>query len=274
MSYTMQEQYNSRNYTPAAQVQATFGYPHTIIGITIHHWGNKGQQFGTVRDYLCTNTTPTSAHFVAMDGLVACIVSPLDAAWHAGNAQGNAQTIGIECRPEATDGDYATIAELIRYLRSQYGDIPLYRHADWTSTACPGDYDLVRLDKLARNGGTPTPTRPQTTKPIQEDDMPTLDQIFDYPVARRGGRTGMTTLRSTLAFLDSNLDAIPDAVLTKPINRAGGVTGKTTLQSTVAWLDANLDGIREGTDVTAIAAAIPKDLAQQVINALSEKLAK
>lgn len=150
MSYILEEQFTSKNFTPAAQCQERFLQPRVIKGITIHHWGSLGQNFNTVRDFLCTNNTPTSAHFVAQDGLVSCIVTPADVAWHAGNAEGNATTIGIECRPEATDGDYQTVAELVAWLWSQHGVSPLYHHSDWVSTDCPGAWDLERLYALAQ----------------------------------------------------------------------------------------------------------------------------
>lgn len=159
MAYRLQTQYNSKNFTPAAQVPAVFGMPRVIAGITIHHWGSFGQQFDAVRNWLCTNNVPSSAHYIVQDGLIATIVAPQDAAWHAGTARGNATTIGIECRPEASDGDYATVAALIAELRQSYGELPLYRHSDWIPTACPGIWDLARLDRAARGVITP-PTQP------------------------------------------------------------------------------------------------------------------
>jgi hypothetical protein len=122
-----------------------------------------GQQFDTVRDFLCTNNTPTSAHYVAQEGLVACIVSPDNCAFHAGNAEGNTFSVGIECRPEATDGDYQTVGELVAFIRGIYGDVPLYPHNHWFSTACPGAWDLNRIDQIAR-GIAPAPAP-------QEDDL-------------------------------------------------------------------------------------------------------
>lgn len=164
MTYTLQTQYNSKNFTPAAQVPAVFGMPRVISGITIHHWGAFGQQFDNVRYWLSTNNVPTSAHYVVQAELIACIVAPENAAWHAGTPRGNATTIGIECRPEATDGDYATVAELITELRGSYGNLRLYRHSDWIPTLCPGTWDLARLDRLAR-GATVPPARPAPVQP-------------------------------------------------------------------------------------------------------------
>lgn len=157
MTLAIDESRDSRNYTPAASVGAVFGFPRTLESITIHHWGSYGQDFDVVTNYLCTNTTPTSAHFVVERGRAACVVSPADAAWHAGNAKGNASSIGIECRPEATDADVQAVADVIAQLRSIYGDLPLVRHADWTATACPGIWDLPSLDKRARASGVTEP---------------------------------------------------------------------------------------------------------------------
>lgn len=154
MSYILEEQFTSKNFTAHDDVPGLYGMPRDIEGVTIHHWGNKGQDFNTVRDFLCTNNTPTSAHFVAMDGLVSCIVTPENAAWHAGNAEGNATTIGIECRPEATDGDYNTVADLLVFLAQTYNSgvlLPMYPHNHWYNTSCPGDWDLGRLQALAQS---------------------------------------------------------------------------------------------------------------------------
>lgn len=148
-----------------------------ISSITIHHWGVKGQRFQNVVNYLCRPGGNTSAHYVVEAGKVACIVAPGRRAWHAGNNVGNDTSIGIECRPEATDGDYETVAELVRNLRATYGDLPLRRHSDWKNTACPGNWDLARIDRLARQkpGSRPASNKAPTAKPkpiSQEvDDM-------------------------------------------------------------------------------------------------------
>lgn len=212
MSYTLQEQYSSKNFTPAAQVPGVFGEPRTVTSITIHHWGDNGQQFDVVRDFLCTNNTPTSAHYVAQDGLVACIVNTADAAWHAGNAHGNATSIGIECRPEATDGDYQTIGELVAFIRAAYGDIPLFPHNHWTSTACPGDYDLTRIDAIARG------TSPQAIP--QEDDM-TPEQASQLKAVYDAIFTGGTSMKYGTTLQDL-IDDIPRRVREEvAVTRAG-----------------------------------------------------
>ena len=162
---TINESQTAKGYTPAALVPATFGRKRTIDGIVIHHWGSLGQRHDDVVKFFVSGPGTTSAHFVVSAGRIDCLVSPLDAAWHSGNAVGNATTIGIECHPEATDEDYTTVAELVSFLRTTYGHLPLSPHRQWNATACPGVWDLPRIDRLAGAAAIApqsTPTKPAT----------------------------------------------------------------------------------------------------------------
>jgi hypothetical protein len=112
---------------------------------------------------------------------VACIVSPDDIAWHAGDWGANVANIGIECNPRATDADYQTIGELVAYLRGLYGDLPLYPHRHWTQTTCPGVYDIARIDAIARGadvkpqaatGPAPIPAEPAYLIPGLDIPLP------------------------------------------------------------------------------------------------------
>lgn len=136
-----------------------------IRAIAVHHWGQMGQTHDGVVDWFCNPAkgAQTSAHFVVSAGKVHCIVSPTDTAWHAGTWPGNLETIGIELRPEASDADYKTAADLVRWLREKYGDLPLKPHKAFTATTCPGRWDLNRLDREARGGST-TVTVQSSTK--------------------------------------------------------------------------------------------------------------
>lgn len=173
-----------------------------IKSITIHHWGSRGQKFDNVVHWLCQKRAGTSAHYVVEAGKVACIVDPDRRAWHAGNSRGNHESIGIECRPEATEGDYATVAALIADLRAVYGDIPLKRHKDWTSTACPGAWDIQKLDRLARGvkpgvpGGGATVPAPKP-KPAVKDGKLVVD-----------GRWGVATSKALQRFLKGKGHAV------------------------------------------------------------------
>jgi N-acetylmuramoyl-L-alanine amidase len=159
LTYYIDETLNDTEFTPAGSVQGVFGVPRRYESITIHHWGSFGQTHDGVVDFFVNRNQATSAHFVASDNRIHCLVSPQDSAWAAGNAYGNATSIHIEARPEGTDGDYATVAWLVSFLRAHYGEnLPLKAHREWSATACPGTWDLARVDRMAREAaGTSTP---------------------------------------------------------------------------------------------------------------------
>jgi N-acetyl-anhydromuramyl-L-alanine amidase AmpD len=175
MVYQLLEQYTAKNFTPG---------PRDVTAITIHWWGNPvGQTFEGIVDWFCNprSSVTTSAHYVAEAGRVACIVSPDDIAWHAGDWGANVANIGIECNPRATDADYQTIGELVAYLRGLYGDLPLYPHRHWTQTTCPGVYDIARIDAIARGadvkpqaatGPAPIPAEPAYLIPGLDIPLP------------------------------------------------------------------------------------------------------
>lgn len=209
MTYESITHKNSGNFTPEGAVQRVFGQPRVITSITVHHWGKYGQHFVPVVDFLCRHGGSSSAHYVIEDGRVACIVAPRDAAWHSGSSRGNATSIGLELRPEATDGDYATAAELIRELRAVFGDLPLVPHSSWKATACPGKWDLARLDALARSAGSggaaakpaapPAPTAPvpaRTTNPAGR------------PLLALDGFLGAATIRELQHRFGTTVDGI------------------------------------------------------------------
>lgn len=137
------------------------GAPNTI---TIHWWGSYGQTHDGVVNYLCRKNGDTSAHYVASSQGVTQIVSDRDRAWHAG-ALGNPRSIGIECRPEMTDQDFAMVAKLVAAIREEHGDLPLKGHKDWMATQCPGTWyaQLARLDQMARGSATALPAKSTAT---------------------------------------------------------------------------------------------------------------
>ena len=188
-TYEFITQYDSPNYTPGTSVKAVFGHPREINGFTYHWWGDPSNHptFEGVVSWLCRSGGNTSAHYVVEDGRVACIVSPYDAAWHSGNALGNATTLGIECNPRALDGDYTTIAQFSSQLIDAFGDQLKYKHSDWQATQCPGVYDIGRIDResydwisnaewgdVSPKTSTPIPTPPPvvpapTPSPIEAE---------------------------------------------------------------------------------------------------------
>lgn len=143
---------NAANYTPGPACLQVFGHSRQVDFIGIHHWGEDGQDFDAVVNYLASaNARQSSAHEVIAAGRVACLVEHADASWAMADPTGyaNARGVHLELRPEATDADYATAAERIADLRQTYGPIPLLPHRQFMATACPGRWDLGRLSSMA-----------------------------------------------------------------------------------------------------------------------------
>ena len=126
----------------------------TPDGIICHHWGADGQSHQGVVDYLCRSGGNSSAHYVASSGRVTQLVHDYDRAWHAGPA-GNPRKIGIECRPEMSAGDIATVKSLIAAIRAEWGPLPITGHRDYMQTDCPGRWYAI-LGQLG-DGAAPAP---------------------------------------------------------------------------------------------------------------------
>lgn len=198
MSYTTLTQHNSPNYTPNAQVRSIYGMNRSISGITIHWWGdpNTNPSFEGVISWLCQSRAQAGCHPVVTGTgkRAAWLVNAEDAAWHAGNATGNATTIGIEADPRCRNEDYDTLAEVVADLWIAYGKLPLYPHKHWKSTACPGNYDLNRIKREAEAWYTkktnPTPEPPVDTTPEWKKNLKkwatvkTMYAIDDYTPLR------------------------------------------------------------------------------------------
>jgi peptidoglycan hydrolase-like protein with peptidoglycan-binding domain len=195
----------ARNYDFAfkessnSSTRSHYGHASKPTGITIHHWGSTGQKFENVVAWLRgpkggTSNRGSSAHYVVEAGRVNQLVGDSRAAWHAGSTPGNGSTIGIECRPEMSDGDWATLVQLCADLEEEHGSMKYYGHKDWKSTACPGSY-YAQLGKLVKDvnaehaarkkGGTtaPKPSKPskpsKPNRPVGEVPGPGYD--FPWP---------------------------------------------------------------------------------------------
>lgn len=170
--------------------------------IVIHHWGVRGQKFNNVIRYLCTlwsrrsDKRKSSANYVVQARSVACIVDPDEVAWHCGDWNANVRSIGIECRPEATDDDYETVAELIRDLREEYGDLPLKPHKDFQATDCPGIWNLPRLDRMARE---------LENEPREETKTRTTKGMVRWIMRRIGGSVKGESIHAKVTRIDKNV---------------------------------------------------------------------
>ena len=229
MPYTFKVSY-SPNFTPGREGK-------NIQGITIHHWGADGQNHDTVAAYLSRPGGNTSAHYVASAGKVTRIVHPTNTAWHAGTWDANLTQIGIECRPECTDEDFKTVAELVRNLRNLYGPLPLYPHSHWIATACPGRWAkrINELSNAANTLGTGKTTTPaaglsvdgywgtDTTRALQRAlNTPQDGVISSQSTAWKAQNPGLTTGwewtgnpegSQTIQALQRALNITPDGLL-------------------------------------------------------------
>lgn len=110
-----------------------------IDKIIIHHWGAKGQKFDNVVSWFLNPHSEVSAHYVVESGRVCQMVKLSNKAWHC--YQHNVNSVGIECRPEMTDGDLETAAEVVARVWKEVGKkLPLKGHKDFNNTSCPGSY--------------------------------------------------------------------------------------------------------------------------------------
>lgn len=201
--------------------------------IVLHHWGADGQSHDGVVDFFTRGPgSGTSAHYVVSAGRITQICHDYDTAYHAGNWQINLRSIGIECRPEATEEDLRTVAELVRRIRSEWGPLPLTVHSDYYPTACPGRYhDLIdRINQLSQE---------------EETDMQLTDQI-----TRPDGHTA--TVNDVLAYIDLRLERI-DAVLIGGQDKKGPdgkPTGdRTNVFDEAAWNATNFARVYQTLDV-------------------------
>lgn len=164
---------DSPNFTPQSQVGGAFGFPRSIDWITIHWWGDPATNptYEGVVAWLCNPRSQVSAHDVitGTGSRVAVLVNYTDAAWHAGNAQGNATSLGFECDPRCRPEDYEAVAQDVAETWRYYGrEIPLRGHNSWRATACPGNYDLNRIVQRARQINAPAPAPQPAPKPTPE----------------------------------------------------------------------------------------------------------
>lgn len=198
---TIITKYNSPNYTPNARVKAVYGYPRTIDYITIHWWGDpkNNPSFEGIISWLSQPRSQVSAHDVVTGtgARVAIMVNNANAAWHTGNAKGNASTLGFELDPRCREVDYQAAAQDIADTWKYYGrKIPLKPHNHWSSTQCPGKYNLTKLYNMAseiysgksKPKETPKPTpavklvKKSSFNPAKKFKIKTATTLVNIPV--------------------------------------------------------------------------------------------
>ncbi|AZP36905.1 MAG: peptidoglycan recognition family protein [Acidipropionibacterium acidipropionici] len=145
--FTQAANYNQgRNYRHHGTI---FNRGAEVKGIVIHWWGEPaGQTHQGIVDYLTSaNSRSSSAHYVVSQSRVSQLVGLNDTAWHAGVYDVNAESIGIECRPEMDAATWRNVVSLVSKLHGAYGPLWLEPHKSFTDTTCPGVYS-ERIDDL------------------------------------------------------------------------------------------------------------------------------
>lgn len=202
-----------------------------INKIVIHWWGspsNNPSAEGVV-NWLCNPASQVSAHAVATGTgrRVWWLVNDSDTAWHAGNFDANQTSIGIECDPRCRNEDYDVVAELIANIWKVYGKLPLEPHKKFTSTACPGNYDLSRLRSLAEQKLNPAPSKPVWIKMDNPRVMVAAKDLYAINLVS-GQNSGATIKKGTDIELETK-------------TTWGGKTYLRTKYSTSRNLDVGID---------------------------------
>lgn len=197
--------------------------------IVLHHWGADGQSHDSVVNFFTLGPgSGTSAHYVVSAGRITQICHDYDTAYHAGDWNVNLDAIGIECRPEATEEDVRTVAELVRRIRSEWGNLPLSVHSDYFPTACPGRYHQLidKINQLAQE---------------EVQDMQLSDQV-----TRPDGHTA--SVGDILAYVDMRVERL-ESILIGGVDKKGP-DGKTTgahtnISDEAAWNATNFQRVYE-----------------------------
>lgn len=203
--------------------------------IVLHHWGADGQSHDGVVDFFTRGPgSGTSAHYVVSAGRITQICHDYDTAYQAGNWQINLRAIGIECRPEASEEDVRTVAELVRRIRSEWGPLPISVHSDYYPTACPGRYHALidRINQLSQE---------------EETDMQLTDQV-----TRPDGHTA--TVNDVLAYIDLRIERIEAVLLGGQDKKGpdGKPTGdRTNVFDEAAWNATNFARVYQTLDTLA-----------------------
>ena len=156
------------HYAPGRSLSS--GEATKLTGIVIHWWGEpSGQSHQQVVDHLAgSNTIWSSAHYVVSGDRVTQLVSLDDTAFHAGVYDINAQSVGIECRPEMDDATVDRVRDLVQKLNGRFGPLWLEPHQAFSSTGCPGTY-MSRIPelKVLAAGSSEFPSTPSV---VDEND--------------------------------------------------------------------------------------------------------
>jgi hypothetical protein len=124
-----------------------------------------------------------------------------------------------------------------------------------------------------------------TITPIQEDDMPSLQEIFDYQLTAPDGSKitlgeMVTESRPGRTNIITEIQKVPAAVVHEKFTRVGKdgqPAGQTTLAAVVGAQEANVELSRDLTDTSpdvVVDSIIAAGIAKDVADLLAERLAR
>lgn len=160
-----------------------------IDRIVIHHNATTNRSVA-LATWLANGAAQTSAHYEVDDYQLIGAVGENVSAWHAGNYNMNARSIGIEHKNATgaptwtiSEASYVTSAKLIADIAKRYGFYPdsthVIPHRSVTATACPGGIDMNKLIRMAQtyyNGGKVKPVAHSAAKHVTNIK---LDQVLN-----------------------------------------------------------------------------------------------
>jgi len=148
-----------------------------IDRIVIHHNATTNKNVA-INTWLANGSAQTSAHYEVADKEIIGIVGEGTTAWHAGNGDMNARSIGIENvnatgEPNWTisNDTFESLSRLVADIAKRYGfpidSTHVIPHKSVVSTACPGGIDVARVIKraneIAVGKGTNTSSKASST---------------------------------------------------------------------------------------------------------------
>lgn len=155
-----------------------------IDRIVIHHNATTNKNVA-ISTWLANGPAQTSAHYEIADNEIIGIVGEGTTAWHAGNGDMNARSIGIENVNNAgapnwtiSDATFDSLSRLVADIAKRHGfpidSTHVIPHKAVVSTACPGGIDVGKVIKRANEiaGNTQvvtqpvTPSKPTTNQPV------------------------------------------------------------------------------------------------------------
>lgn len=126
-----------------------------IDRIVIHHNATTNKDVA-INTWLASGSAQTSAHYEVADNEIIGIVGEGTTAWHAGNGDMNARSIGIENKNATlapswsiSDATFESLSKLVADIAKRYGfpidSTHVIPHKAVVSTACPGGIDVAKV---------------------------------------------------------------------------------------------------------------------------------